>query len=188
MSRCDPRRYPERGRLRGCTLRRSPRRNHRLVDHRSPIFRNISGSKQPVSVSVDDPIVSSATTATDTGTGDSSSNTGKDDWDRMDLALDLDATANALQVADGGGTVRGVGVSRKLSKNRKGKSPYLQDPRAPLPVVVSFDCAEMVLEYFADFALATAGITDGELWSSAPCEIVEIIEMDYPHFLCYRRR
>ena len=101
------------------------------------IFRNIGGSKRPVSVSVDDPVVpSSATTTTDTGTGDSSSNTGEEeDWDRMDSASDLDAAANALQVADGGGTVRGGGVSRKLSKNRKGKSPYLQDPHAPVPVV-----------------------------------------------------
>ena len=71
------------------------------------IFRNIGGSKRPVSVSVDDPAVpSSATTATNTGTGDGSSNTGdEEDRDRMDSASDLDATANALQVADGGGTV-----------------------------------------------------------------------------------
>ena len=35
--------------------------------------------------------------ATDTGTGDSSSNTGEEeDWDRMDLASGLDAAANAL--------------------------------------------------------------------------------------------
>ena len=43
----------------------------------------------------------------------------------MDSASDLDAAANALQVADGGGTVSGGGVNRKLSKNRKGRSPYL---------------------------------------------------------------
>ena len=49
------------------------------------IFRNIGWSKRPVSVSVDDPVVSSsATTATNTGTGDSSSNTGEEeDWDRI---------------------------------------------------------------------------------------------------------
>ena len=53
----------------------------------------------------------------------------------MDLASDLDAAANALQVADGSGAVRGGLLSRKLSKNRKGRSPYLQDPHAPVPVV-----------------------------------------------------
>jgi hypothetical protein len=40
-------------------------------------------------------------------TGDSSSNTcEEEDWDRMDSASDLDAAANALQVADDGGAVR----------------------------------------------------------------------------------
>jgi hypothetical protein len=74
------------------------------------------------------------TTATDTGTGDSSSNTGEEeDWDRMDSASNLDADVNTLQVADGGGTVCGGGESRKLSKNGKVRSPYLQDPRAHIP-------------------------------------------------------
>jgi hypothetical protein len=87
------------------------------------IFRNIGGSKRPVSVSVGDPILpSSATTATDTGAGDSSSNTGEEeDWGRMDSASNLNAAANALQLADGGGTVRGGEGRWKLSKNRKGR-------------------------------------------------------------------
>ncbi|KIM35749.1 hypothetical protein M413DRAFT_325892 [Hebeloma cylindrosporum] len=126
------------------------------------IFRNIGGSKRPVSVSVDDmvvrgPIPSSATTTAttaskgddvgDSGTGDSSSNTGEEeeegeeeDWDRMDSASDLDAAANAplQQVVEGGSdTVRGGGGggSRKLGKNRKGRSPYLvlQDPHVVQP-------------------------------------------------------
>jgi len=135
-SLCDPRQNPERGHLRGCTQRRSLFRNHRLVNHRSLQFSATLVSKRPVSVSFGDPVVpSSATTATDTGTDDGSSTMGEEDWDRMDLASDLDATANALQVADGGGVVRGGLLSRKLSKNRKGRSPYLQDPHAPVPVV-----------------------------------------------------
>ena len=71
------------------------------------IFCNIRGSQRPVGVSVDDPVMpSSATVAIDTGTGDSSNNTGEEEgWDRMDSASDLDATANALWVADGGSTV-----------------------------------------------------------------------------------
>jgi len=77
-----------------------------------------------------------------------SSNTGEEeDWDRMDSASDLDAAANALQVADGGGTVHGGGVSQKLT----------------------------ILECFADFPSATAGIADGEFWSSTACEAVEVI-------------
>jgi len=76
----------------------------------------------------------------------------------MDSATDLDAPANVLQVADDGGMVRGGGVSQKLSKNRK--SPYLQDPHAPVPVM---HCAEMIMELFADFPSATAGISTTEL-------------------------
>ena len=101
------------------------------------ISRNIGGSTRPVSASVDDSIVPSSATmvddaahsTTDTGTGDSSRNTGeREDWDRIDSASDLDAAANALQLTDSA-TVHG-GVRRKLSKNKKGKSPYLQDPQA----------------------------------------------------------
>ena len=45
---------------------------------------------------------SSVTTATDTETGDSSSNLGKEeDWDRIDSVSDLDAAVNELQVVDG---------------------------------------------------------------------------------------
>ena len=100
------------------------------------IFRNIGGSKIPASVSVGDPDVPSAIAATDTGTGDGSSNMDdEEDWDRMDSASDLDAIANAFQVADGDGTVRDGEVSWKLSENRKGRSPYLQDPHRPVPVV-----------------------------------------------------
>ena len=76
-----------------------------------------------IDLSVDDDIApgdSEVCITMDTGAGDSSSDTGKEeDWDRMDSASDLDAVANTLQVAvDGGGTVRGSGVSQKLSKNR----------------------------------------------------------------------
>ena len=53
----------------------------------------------------------------------------------MDSATDLDAAANALHVADDGGTVHGGRVSQNLSKNRK--SPHLQDPHAPVPVMHS---------------------------------------------------
>jgi len=75
----------------------------------------------------------------------------------MDSPSDLDAAANALQVADSGGTVRGVGVSRKLSKNRKGKTSVSPGPACAPPRCASFDCAEMVLEYSADVRLATRG-------------------------------
>lgn len=51
----------------------------------------------------------------------SSSNTGEEeDWGRMDSASNLDAAANALQLADGGGIVYGGEGNWRLSKNRKG--------------------------------------------------------------------
>jgi hypothetical protein len=101
------------------------------------IFCNIGGLKIPVSISVDDPNVpSSAIAATDTGTGDGSSNMdNEEDWDRMDSASDLDAIANAFQVADDNGMVHDGEVSWKLSENRKGRSPYLRDLHRPIPVV-----------------------------------------------------
>ena len=45
-SRCDPHRNLERGRLRGCTLRRSLLRNHRLVDHCSFLFSATSEGRR----------------------------------------------------------------------------------------------------------------------------------------------
>ncbi|KII84975.1 hypothetical protein PLICRDRAFT_126750 [Plicaturopsis crispa FD-325 SS-3] len=58
-----------------------------------------------------------------TGTGtvheSSSSNTEEEDWDRIDSSSDLDLAARALGIGDGSSTVKG----------RKGRSPYLQDPR-----------------------------------------------------------
>ena len=86
-------------------------------------------------MSVDDPVIPSfATTAGDTEAH--SSNMGKEeDKDRMDLASDLDATANALQLADSNSATVCSGVSQKLSKNKKGKSPYL--PKLALPPSVS---------------------------------------------------
>lgn len=50
----------------------------------------------------------------------------------MDSASDLDAAANALQMAVG--TVL-YGGSWELSKNRKGRSPYLQDPHVRPSIV-----------------------------------------------------
>ena len=50
LSRCDPRRNPERGCLRGCTLRRSLLQNHRLVDHHLLLFSATSVGRRDLSV------------------------------------------------------------------------------------------------------------------------------------------
>ena len=129
------RRNPEHARRRRFTQHLSPLRNLRLVDCRSLLFSAILVGRKDLLVYTIIP--SSATMAgdgeahstTDTGTGDSSSNTAEEeDWDRMDSASDIDAAANALQLADSA-MVRG-GVHRKPSKNKKGRGPYLQDSRA----------------------------------------------------------
>ena len=43
----------------------------------------------------------------------------------MNSASNFDAAVNALQLADGGGTVRGGEGSWRLSKNGKGRGLYL---------------------------------------------------------------
>ncbi|KAF8968624.1 hypothetical protein BDZ97DRAFT_1755279 [Flammula alnicola] len=109
------------------------------------------GSKhRPVSAYVDDPAIGtpSSSAANDSGavdddqpahsgTGEESSSTGEEDWDRMDSASDLDAAAKALAMGlDGSATVRGGG--RRGGK--KSRSPYLQhdsyEPPPPLPLPV----------------------------------------------------
>jgi len=90
----------------------------------------------------------------------------------MDSASDLDATATALQVVDGGGAVRGGGSKSEAEQEWEGEesvSPCARSCRA------SFYCAETILECFANFPSATAGISDRELWASAACEAVEAV-------------
>ena len=154
------------------------------------IFVNIGGSKRPVSVSVDDPVVpSSATMATDIGTGDSSSNTGEeDDWDRMDSASDLDVAVNVLRVADGGGTVRGGGVSLKLSNNRKWRSPYLQDPHAPVPVARPSVVQKRASQTSIQQQQGSLTGNFGAQQLVRPLRLSHVDETDYPHFLCSRRQ
>ena len=156
------------------------------------IFRNVGGSKRPVSVSVDDAVAPSATAtddsearnAMDTGTGDSSSNTGEEDWDRMDSASDLDAAANALQVAvDCGGTVRGGGVSRKLSKNRKGRSPYLQDQHVPSmhPSIVQKRSSSGSQTSLQQQQGSPTGNFGGQAQLVRPLKLSNVDETDVPH-------
>ena len=89
----------------------------------------------------------------------------------MDSASDL--AVNALQVADDGGTARvGGGGCRKLSKNRKGRRPYLQDPHAHVHAMRP----SIMQKWFADIASAAGRITNG-----AAREVVNVDETDYPH-------
>ena len=115
----------------------------------------------------------------------------EEDWDRMDSASDLDAAVNVLQVADGGGKVHGGGVSRKLSKNRMGKSPYLQDPHTPVPVVRplivqkrSWSASQTSLQQHQRSLTGNFGAQQ----LVRPLRPSNVDDTEYPHFLCYRQR
>ena len=102
----------------------------------------------------------------------------------MDSASDLDAAANALQVMDGGGTVRGGGVSWKLSKNRKGKGPYLQDPHVHVPVVHPSIVQKRSWSTSQTSLQQQQGSPTGNFGAQQlvrPLRLSNVDEMDYPH-------